>query len=82
LQLGFVGMTGTTLRSWDYVPAVVLRNLGLQFQQPVPDIATLRSLYRRRKTWFEHQRWAIQQWGLRDFDSAAKPVSRDEPSTT
>jgi hypothetical protein len=72
LQLGFVGMTGTTLRSLDYVPAAVLRHLGQQFKQPVPDIATLRTLYRRRKTRFEHQRWAIQQWGLRDFDSAAE----------
>ena len=70
LQLGFVGMTGTTLRSLDYVPAAVLRHLGRQFKQPVPDIATLRSLYRRRPTRFAHQRWAIQQWGLREFDSA------------
>jgi Domain of unknown function (DUF4158) len=52
------------------VPAAVLRHLGRQFKQPVPDIATLRTLYRRRRTRFEHQRWAIQQWGLRDFDSA------------
>ena len=70
LQLGFLGMTGTTLRSLEYVPAVVLRHLGRQFKQPVPDIATLRTLYRRRRTRFEHQRWAIQQWGLREFDSA------------
>jgi hypothetical protein len=70
LQLGFIGMTGTTLRSLEYVPAAVLRHLGRQFKQPVPDIATLRTLYRRRRTRFEHQRWAIQQWGLREFDSA------------
>jgi hypothetical protein len=70
LQLGFVGMTGTTLRSLEYVPAAVLRHLGRQFKQPVPDIATLRTLYRRRRTRFEHQRWPIQQWGLRDFDLA------------
>jgi Domain of unknown function (DUF4158) len=39
LQLGFVGMTGTTLRSLEYVPAAVLRHLGRQFKKPVPDIA-------------------------------------------
>ena len=72
LQLGFLGMTGTTLRSLDYVPVAVLRHLGRQFKQPVPDIATLRSLYRRRPTRFEHQRWAVQQWGLRDFDSTTE----------
>ena len=58
LQLGFVGMTGTTLRSLEYVPTSVLRHLGRQFMRPAPDIATLRTLYRRRKTRFEHQCWA------------------------
>jgi Domain of unknown function (DUF4158) len=28
LQLGFLGMTGTTLRSLEYVPAAILRHLG------------------------------------------------------
>jgi hypothetical protein len=28
LQLGFLGMNGTTLRSLEYVPAAVLRHLG------------------------------------------------------
>jgi hypothetical protein len=70
LQLGFLGMTGTTLRSLEYVPGAVLRHLGRQFRQPVPDIATLRTLYRRRPTRFAHQRWAIKQWGLREFDPA------------
>jgi TnpA family transposase len=69
LQLGFVGMTGTTLKSLEYVPTSVLRHLGRQFARPVPDVATLRTLYRRRKTRFEHQRWAVEQWGLREFDA-------------
>jgi hypothetical protein len=63
-------MTGTTLRSLEYVPAAVLHHLGRQFNQPAPDIATLRTLYRRRPTRFAHQRWAIKQWGLREFDPA------------
>jgi len=70
LQLGFLGMTGTTLRSLEYVPGAVLRHLGRQFRQPAPDIATLRTLYRRRPTRFAHHRWAIKQWGLREFDPA------------
>jgi hypothetical protein len=43
-------MTGTTLGSLEYVPNSVLHHLGRQFRQPAPDIATLRSLYRRRPT--------------------------------
>jgi Domain of unknown function (DUF4158) len=70
LQLGLLGMTGTTLRSLEYVPAAVLRHLGRQFRQPIPDIATLRTLYRRPPTRFAHQRWVIKQWGLREFDPA------------
>jgi hypothetical protein len=36
LQLGFLGMIGTTLRSLEYVPAAVLRHLGRQFRRPSP----------------------------------------------
>jgi hypothetical protein len=68
LQPGFLGMTGTTLGSLEYVPAAVLQHLGRQFRQPAPDIATVRTLYRRRPTRLAHQRWAIKQWGLREFD--------------
>ena len=32
LQLGFLGMTGTTLRSLEYVPAAVLHHLGRRLQ--------------------------------------------------
>ena len=32
LQLGFLGMTGTTLRSLEFVPAAVLHHLGRQFK--------------------------------------------------
>ena len=77
LQLGFLGMTGTTLKSLEYVPAAVLRHFGRQFRQPVPDIATLRTPYRRRPTQFSHQRWAIKRWGLREFDSAIGYVLRN-----
>jgi hypothetical protein len=69
LHLGFLAMTGTTLGSLEYVPSVLLRHLGRQFVQKAPDLATLRSLYRRCQTLYEHQRWAAEQWGLRKFDA-------------
>jgi hypothetical protein len=53
-------MTGTTLRSVEYVPLILLRHLGRQFVQKAPDLATLRSLYRRSQTLYEHQRRAIE----------------------
>jgi hypothetical protein len=68
LQVGFLAMTGTTLGSLAYVPAMLLRHLGRQFVQKAPDLATLRSLYRRSQTLYEHQRWAIKHWGLVELD--------------
>jgi TnpA family transposase len=68
LQAGFIAMTGTTLRAVEYVPAILLRHLGRQFVQKAPDLATLRTLYRRSQTLYEHQRWALEFQGLRPFD--------------
>jgi TnpA family transposase len=72
LQVGFLAMTGTTLASLEYVPAILLRHLGRQFVQKAPDLATLRSLYRRSQTLYEHQRWAIEHRGLTLFDEGAE----------
>ena len=69
LQLGFLRLTGTALGSVAYVPTVVLHHLGRQFRGPTPDLATLRALYRRRPTRFEHRRWAIEYLGLCKLDA-------------
>lgn len=68
LQLGFLRLTGNALASVAYVPTVVLHHLGRQFRGPVPDLATLRVLYRRKPTRFEHHRWAIEYSGLMKLD--------------
>ena len=69
LQLGFLRLTGTALGSVAYVHTVVLHHLGRQFRGPTPDLATLRALYRRRPTRFEHRRWAIEYLGLCKLDA-------------
>ncbi len=68
LQLGFLRLTGHALGSVAYVPTVVLHHLGRQFRGPVPDLATLRALYRRKPTRFEHRRWALEYSGLMKLD--------------
>jgi len=65
IQLGFVRMSGTMLDTLDYVPRAVLAHLGQQLALPAPELTTLRALYRRRKTLFEHQAWACSYAGLR-----------------
>src|SRR6266478_2519419 len=78
LQLGFVGMTGTTLRSLEYVPISVLRHLGRQFVRPAPDIATLRTLYRRRKT---DSNTNVGPFSNGDCASLMRVSKRDSPNT-
>jgi TnpA family transposase len=69
LQFGFLRLTGTALASVGYVPKIVLHMLGRQFRVPAPDLATIRALYRRRSTRFEHRSWAVANSGLMRMDA-------------
>lgn len=55
LQVGFLRMTGRQLNSVHVLPQPVLAHLGKQLGIPVPDIASIRALYRRERTLYEHQ---------------------------
>jgi hypothetical protein len=58
LQLGFLAMCGRPLSALQRVPADLLQHLAHQLNVQAPDIATLRAIYRRRRsTLFEHQAW-------------------------
>jgi uncharacterized protein DUF4158 len=52
LQIGFLRMTGRLLEALRMVPPVLLRHLGAQFEIEAPDLASLRTMYRRRRTLF------------------------------
>jgi TnpA family transposase len=65
LQLAFMRMTGTTLEAFDHIPPEVLAHMARQLALQAPELATLRGLYRRRPTLFEHQSWACAYAGLR-----------------
>lgn len=47
------------------VPTVLWRHLGEQFKVAAPDLASLRAMYRRRRTLFEHQDQACEVLGFR-----------------
>jgi TnpA family transposase len=55
LQIGFLKMTGRLLNSVELVPPAVLAHLGQVVGCLAPRIASIRALYRRRRTLFEHQ---------------------------
>lgn len=65
IQLGFLKMTGCPLPDLKAIPARLLRHVAAQLELAPVAIATLRSLYDRPKTRYEHQWWAMQLLGFR-----------------
>jgi len=64
LHMGFLRMSGRPLDAFRVLPVVLLRHLGKELGIPVPDVASLRALYRRRSTLFEHQQLACRALGF------------------
>jgi Domain of unknown function (DUF4158) len=60
LQIGFLRMIGRVLDDVRIVPAVLWRHLGEQFNVAAPDLASLRAMYGRGNTLFEHQQLACE----------------------
>ncbi|MBV9251403.1 MAG: DUF4158 domain-containing protein, partial [Acetobacteraceae bacterium] len=65
LQIGFLRMTGRMLNSCQIVPTVVLEHLGRQLDLVPPQLASIRGLYRRKRTLFDHQHVAMAALGFR-----------------
>ena len=72
LHLGFLKLSGRSLAKFERVPGDILNYLGVVTQTAAPDIATLRSLYRRRSTLFEHQNLARQVLGRSEISEHAE----------
>src|ERR1700735_5560805 len=64
LQIGFLRMTGRLLEAVRIVPPALWRHLGEQLGVAAPDLASLRSMYQRRRTLFEHQEGACETLGF------------------
>ena len=64
LHLGFMKMSGCALDAFDMVPRTLLTHLGRELEMDVPTLTSLRALYSRRSTLYEHQRWAAATLGL------------------
>ena len=65
LQLGFLRLTGRQLNSVHVLPQAVLTHLARQLAIEAPDIASIRALYRRERTLYEHQNFAADLLGFR-----------------
>jgi TnpA family transposase len=60
LQIGKIKMTGRPLDAFDSLPPPVLKHLSTELNIATPELASLRTLYSRHRTLYDHQSWAIQ----------------------
>lgn len=65
LHIGFLRMSGRPLKAFRIIPANLWRHLGAQFDVAAPDLASLRALYRRGRTLYDHQQLACELLGFR-----------------
>lgn len=68
IQLLFLRASGRPMDRFASVPRALLRSVCEAFQTPPVTIASLRTLYTRRQTLYEHQAWARGYLGLTDLD--------------
>jgi hypothetical protein len=68
IQMLFLRASGRPLDRFASVPKTLLRSVCDALETPVVSIASLRSLYARRQTLYEHQAWARSYVGLQDVD--------------
>lgn len=72
LQIGFLRMSGRLLDAVRIVPPALWKHLGDQFGEQAPDLASLRAMYRRHRTLFDHQELACEALGFRPLIEAQR----------
>jgi hypothetical protein len=72
LQIGFLRMSGRVLDAVRIVPPALWKHLGSQFGEQAPDLASLRAMYRRHRTLFDHQELACEALGFHPLIEAQR----------
>ncbi len=60
IQLGFLKMTGHPLEHTHVIPSTLLQHVSVQFGLPALSVASLKAMYTRPKTLYEH-RWRVME---------------------
>ncbi|MES2051499.1 MAG: DUF4158 domain-containing protein [Pseudomonadota bacterium] len=71
VQLVVLRATGRVLDRATYLPRSLLRSLCHSLVLGETAIASLKTIYERRATLYDHQRWARETAGINDVDEAA-----------
>ncbi len=72
LQVLFLRAMGRPMERGSVIPRNLLRYVADSLQSPAVSIASLRSLYERRQTQYEHQAWAKTHLGIKDLDETSE----------
>ncbi len=72
LQIGFLRLTGRSLNSVQIIPPAVLERAGQAAGIAAPQLASIRSIYRRRMTLYQHQQAAMAAMGFKDYGEASE----------
>lgn len=78
LQLVFMRASGRVLDRFSAIPKTLLHHIGRELGAGSANIASLRSIYRRRETLYDHQRWARERLGLQSFEVAVRTELQQE----
>ena len=65
LHIGFLRLSGRLLNSVRVVPSALWRHLGQELGVAAPELASLKALYGRGRTLFDHQQLACEVLGFR-----------------
>lgn len=84
IQLIFPRASGQTLDHVGTLPRQLLRYVGERLSLPTPTIASLRTLYQRYKTLYEHQVWTREYLGMTSIGPShwAEPETRMRQDAT
>ncbi|MGF6924489.1 hypothetical protein OKW28_008686 [Paraburkholderia sp. 40] len=64
LHIGFLRMSGRLLDAFRVIPSVLWRHLSGELGIDAPELATLRAMYGRGRTLFDHQQVACESLGF------------------
>lgn len=72
VQLVFLRASGRPLDHFNTIPRQLLQYVGMRLGISNPTIASLKTIYGRYKTLYDHQVWAREYLGLRVLDDTAR----------
>lgn len=72
LQNGFLRLTGRSLNFVHMIPPAVLERAGQAAGTAAPRLASIRSIYRRRMTLYQHQQAAMAAMGFKDYGEVSE----------